>query len=227
MCSTRWNSFRSTTDALLMKYKLAIFDFDGTLADSFPFFVRTYNQLAAEYNIRSLDLSEASQLRHMGAREIMQFVGMPAWKLPMIAKRFTDLMKANTSGIRHFPQIPEVLETLASSGVELAVVSSNSQSNIASILPAETLKLFNHFECGSSIFGKAPRLKACVKALRFSAEQAIYIGDQTEDLEAARKAKTAFGAVAWGYASIEFLRRGEPDEVFEHVTDIARLAERR
>jgi len=32
-----------------MKYRLAIFDFDGTLADSFPFFIRVFNQLAEQH----------------------------------------------------------------------------------------------------------------------------------------------------------------------------------
>jgi phosphoglycolate phosphatase len=39
-----------------MKYRLAIFDFDGTLADSFPFFVRVINQLAEQHGFKKVDL---------------------------------------------------------------------------------------------------------------------------------------------------------------------------
>lgn len=39
-----------------MKYKLVIFDFDGTLADSFPFFLSTVNDLANEYNFKKISL---------------------------------------------------------------------------------------------------------------------------------------------------------------------------
>lgn len=52
---------------------------------------------------------------------------------------------------------------------------------------------------------------------------AIYIGDQTVDFQAARKAGIAFGAVAWGYATIESLREYGPDEMFASVPDAMRI----
>src|SRR5262249_17946722 len=38
-----------------MKYRLAIFDFDGTLADSFPFFIRVFNQLAEQHGFKGIE----------------------------------------------------------------------------------------------------------------------------------------------------------------------------
>jgi phosphoglycolate phosphatase len=46
-----------------MRYRLAIFDFDGTLADSFPFFVSVFNELAMRHRFRSIDLAEVERLR--------------------------------------------------------------------------------------------------------------------------------------------------------------------
>ena len=37
---------------------LVIFDFDGTLADSFPFFLRVFNQLADEHGFHAVWLPE-------------------------------------------------------------------------------------------------------------------------------------------------------------------------
>ena len=54
--------------------------------------------------------------------------------------------------------------------------------------------------------------------------RAIYIGDQVTDLEAARKEGVAFGAVAWGYGTIESLRRHAPEEEFDEVPAIKRIA---
>ena len=39
----------------LMKYKLAIFDFDGTLADSFPWFLGIINDVADKYRFRQIE----------------------------------------------------------------------------------------------------------------------------------------------------------------------------
>ena len=50
---------------------------------------------------------------------------------------------------------------------------------------------------------------------------AIAIGDEVRDIEAARAAGMACGAVAWGYAAPETLRALRPDLLFERMEDIA------
>jgi phosphoglycolate phosphatase len=53
-----------------MKYRLAIFDFDGTLADSFPFFIREFNQLAEQHGFKRIDPDLAPAYRHYNARQM-------------------------------------------------------------------------------------------------------------------------------------------------------------
>jgi phosphoglycolate phosphatase len=89
--------------------KLAIFDFDGTLADSFPFFLSVFNQLAQEYRFKSLGENEVENLRGLAPRQLMQHVGLPAWKLPAVAQKFILLMKEQKQGISPFAGIEEVL----------------------------------------------------------------------------------------------------------------------
>ena len=55
--------------------------------------------------------------------------------------------------------------------------------------------------------------------------EAIYIGDETRDCEAAREAGIAFGAVAWGYATVETLAEMQPEMVFRTVEEIAECVE--
>jgi phosphoglycolate phosphatase len=43
------------------------------------------------------------------------------------------------------------------------------------------------------------------------------IGDQITDLEAAHKKSIAFGAVAWGYSSIESLQAHKAEEIFQRI----------
>ena len=109
-----------------MKYRLAIFDFDGTLADSFPFFIRVFNQLAEQHGFKRIDLDLAPTFRHYNARQAMAQVGMPAWKLPFVAKSFISLMRQNAASISLFEDIDDLLLYLANEGVTLAIVSSNS-----------------------------------------------------------------------------------------------------
>jgi phosphoglycolate phosphatase len=208
-----------------MKYRLAIFDFDGTLADSFPFFVQVFNQLAEQHRFKGIDPELAPAFRRYNARQMMRQVGMPAWKLPLVAKSFISLMSQNASSISLFSGIDDMLLHLANKGVTLAVVSSNSYENVSRILGSANTKLISRFECGMSIFGKPDRIKKVLKKTGIPRDEVIFIGDQVTDLEAARKENIAFGAVSWGYGTIESLREHFPEEEFDTVSAIKRIAE--
>ena len=207
-----------------MKYRMAIFDFDGTLADSFPFFVQVINQLAEQHGFKKVDLDLVPTYRQYGAKQLMEQVGMPAWKLPFVVKSFTSLMRQNAANISLFEHIDELLLYLANRHVTLAIVSSNSHENVSRILGPANTKLISQFECGVSIFGKPARLQKVLKKAGIPCHEVIYVGDQVADLEAARKEQVAFGAVSWGYGTIESLREHLPDEEFDCVSAIRRIA---
>jgi phosphoglycolate phosphatase len=207
-----------------MRYRLAIFDFDGTLADTFPFFLSVFNQIADQHGFRRIDLARVEQLRHHSMRQMMQHVGMPMWKLPLASRSFMDLMKQNTDGIALFDGIDEALRTLHAQGVQLAVVSSNSEHNVRKVLGPELAALVMLFDCGVSIFGKAGRIRAALRQAGITPADAIYIGDQGTDAEAAHKANVGFGAVTWGYATIESLRLYAPTVEFERPASLVRIA---
>ena len=197
-----------------MSCRLAIFDFDGTLADSFPFFVSVFNQIADQHGFGRIQAGEAQALRHHDMRAIMRHVGMPAWKLPLASTSFVQLMRENAAGIPLFDGVGEVLHALERAGVRLAIVSSNSEQNVRLVLGPALSGLFSQYECGMSVFGKAARLRKVVRQAAVAPAQALYVGDQVLDAEASRQAGVAFGAVSWGYAPIEALRRAGVDHEF-------------
>jgi phosphoglycolate phosphatase len=207
-----------------MKYRLAIFDFDGTLADSFPFFIRVINQLAEQHGFKKVDLDLVPIYRQYSASQLMGQVGMPAWKLPLVVKSFTSLMRQSTASISLFEQVDELLLYLANRDVTLAIVSSNSHENVSRILGPANTKLISRFECGVSIFGKPIRMQKVLRRTGIPCHEAISIGDQVTDLETARKVNIAFGAVSWGYGAIESLRAHSPEEEFDCVSAIRRIA---
>ena len=207
-----------------MKYRLAIFDFDGTLADSFPFFVQVINQLAEQHGFRKVDLALVPTYRRYSAKQLMEQVGMPAWKLPFVVKSFTSLMRQNAASISLFEGVDDLLRYFVNREVTLAIVSSNSHENVSRVLGPANTKLISQFECGVSMFGKPARLQKVLKKTGIPCREVIYIGDQVADLEAARKEEVAFGAVSWGYGAIESLRAHSPDEEFDCVSAIRRIA---
>lgn len=209
-----------------MRYNLVIFDFDGTLADSFPWFVRSVNTAADRYRFRRLEGGDLETLRGRGAREVIAHLGIPSWKLPFIGRHMRRMKDGDREEIELFPGIGPLLERLTEAGVRLALVSSNSLSNVRHVLGPENAAHIDHYECGSSLFGKAKRFRRVLARSGVPAAEALCVGDEIRDLQAAREAGIAFGAVGWGYTTAAALRAGGPAEFFETVEQLADLADR-
>jgi phosphoglycolate phosphatase len=207
-----------------MPYQLAAFDFDGTLADSFHYFVSNVNALARRHHFREMDPSRLEEYRGLEPRELMRTNGVPMWKMPFIAKDFMALMSRDLSQVRPFAGIVEELEALSAKGISLAIVTSNSEENVRRVMGDEFMRHVRHLECGASMFGKKHRLERVLRAAGVDRGSCIYVGDQTNDGEAARDAGMAFGAVQWGYASGESLDRHAPALHFHAVSDLRQIS---
>lgn len=203
-----------------MSYRLVIFDFDGTLADSFPWFTRVFNEVAERFDFRRLAPEELEALRTRSSREIVASLGVPLWKLPLIARYMRQAMDREIETISLFPGVSPLLHQLAASGVTLAVVTSNATENVRRVLGPENMRLFRYFGCGVSLLGKRSALRRVVRQSGIPREEVLCIGDEIRDAEAAHAEQLAFGAVTWGYTSLEALASRSPEEVFHNLDDI-------
>jgi phosphoglycolate phosphatase len=209
-----------------MGRSLVIFDFDGTVADSFAESLLAYNRVAPRLRLRRVAEAEIAELRRVGAGQLMAALGIPMWKLPrlMIAVR-ADLMD-HFHAVTPVPGIGEALREVARAGHHLAIVTSNSLANVRGFLARHDLDLFPTIVAGASIFGKSTRLRRLLKAAHMDGSESVYIGDTSPDIRAAREAGTAAIAVAWGFSAREPLAAETPDAVIEATSDLAPAIQR-
>lgn len=198
----------------MAKYKMVLFDSDGTLADTLPWASAAFNQLAERYGFKPVSAAEHEEIRHLSMQELLQRAEIPLWRLPALVTGMRKVMAEHVHEFSLFDGISSSLQQLSQSGVVLGIVSSNSAHTVRTILGPDNTALIQHFACSASIFGKAPKLRAVLRASGIAAKETIYIGDEARDAEAAHKVGMAYGAVAWGYHDLKTLRAQSAAEYF-------------
>ena len=108
-------------------FELVIFDFDGTLADSGDWMLRTFAEVAPRYGLRPFTPEDAERLRGSSTREIVQYLDAPLWRIPQIVAEMRRRATADAGRIALFAGVDTLLRTLDEGGLRLAVVSSNTE----------------------------------------------------------------------------------------------------
>ncbi|CAB3752147.1 HAD hydrolase-like protein [Paraburkholderia humisilvae] len=206
-----------------MTIKLAIFDFDGTLANTFAVFGESLNTLALKHRFRQVMPEDESRMRSMSAAEILRELRLPLWRVPAVLSDYRKMMRKRIDEVQPFPGIVTQLEALLDNGVALAVATSNTADNVHAVLGHERVERFAALECGSTLFGKSHRLRRILNQTSIAPEHAIYIGDELRDAEAAQRVGVKFGAVAWGYTRFDALLQKNPDMGFRAPSELAML----
>ncbi|MGC4405130.1 HAD hydrolase-like protein [Methyloversatilis sp. MC4-4] len=184
-----------------MTHPLVLFDFDGTLADSFHLFLDAWAHAAQRYGFRAVDTTDLDRLRRLGAREIVAEAGLPLWKLPAVAAAMRAYMRERADEVKLFDGVPEVLHTLKAGGAQIGIVTSNARDTVERVLGDDCRPLIDLWGCGASLFGKAAKTRRAMNAAGATPAQTVSVGDELRDLEVAQSLGLAFVAVAWGYTA--------------------------
>jgi len=194
--------------------KLLIFDFDGTIADTFDAAFIILNKLAGEFGFLPLKAEDLEKAREMRTRQLMKFLKIPMSKMSAIARRGSEEIRVRMPEIEPLPGMPDLLRELHAAGFELGMVTSNSEANVRMFLEKYDLDFFAFIRSSSKLLGKAHELRAVMKSRKIAARDILFIGDETRDVEAAKKARIPMGAVTWGYNSPRSLAALQPDHIF-------------
>lgn len=194
------------TDNCLMA--AIIFDFDGTIADSFDH-VTTYLMKSAGMPKPSRE--DLEPYRFMSMLAIARSLGISWWKMPRLLIEGRRYMEKVGGRIEPFEDMPEIIRKAQAQGHELFIVSSNSIHTLHKFL--HKYKLHTYFlqiYGGISLFGKAKALRGLLKDQNLEVKNCVYIGDELRDIEASKSIGMKVIAVSWGFARTEDLKKHHP-----------------
>jgi phosphoglycolate phosphatase len=183
-----------------------IFDFDGTLADSFDVLYDYLRQTQPEFKLTK------EELRLTTIPQLLSLFKVRAIELPQIIYKIQKEMRLKLQEVAPFPFVKDMLVRLVEDKRTLSIVSSNSMNNIEYFLSKHQLRpFFQSIHCEIDIFGKARKLEKLIRQRKMDRTQTYYVGDESRDIEAARKVKIKSIAVNWGFSHEDLLRGAHPD----------------
>lgn len=204
-----------------MTIKAIIFDFDGTIGDTYQAVVDITNGLSLEFGYKPLDKETSLLLKNLSSREIVKQSEVSLFKLPFLVKRIQTEMGKQIEYLAPITGIPEVLTELKRQGYILGIITSNAENNVIAFLEKQKLAhLFDFIYSGATLFGKHRIINKVAKKYHLAKTEIIYVGDETRDIRSAKKSKVAVVAVTWGFQSESILRKYNPTFLAQKPSDI-------
>jgi phosphoglycolate phosphatase-like HAD superfamily hydrolase len=175
-----------------------IFDFDGTIADSFDVIVDIFEHITKRPE--KLTEEQMLELRGYPLEIVAERLHIRWWRIPFLLARGRRMMARRMHEIPVFEGMGKVIEELHAEGHELFVVSSNSKRNVRKFLKAH--HMYNHFV---DIRGNAGLL------------------GKSRDVVSAKAIGMPVVAVSWGFASTDFLKSLHPTALAYEPQEIVRI----
>lgn len=198
-----------------------IFDFDGTLVDSFYTVIQKFNLLAVEFNFRYIENVEINHLKTLTSNELIKYLKIPIYKIPSVLIKARALMRDEIARLPAFVNLYETIEQIHGMGIGLGILTSNSSENVAQWLKCNNMQnLFNFIHIEPSYFGKKRILRKIIKNYNMDCSRTFYVGDETRDIDAARAANIHSIAVTWGFNAEKILSQHQPDFIARNPEDI-------
>ncbi|HXH27685.1 MAG TPA: HAD-IIIA family hydrolase [Candidatus Polarisedimenticolia bacterium] len=201
-----------------------IFDFDGTLIDSYEAITESLNQVRASFSLPPFDTARVKTMVGHGLEVLIREAIGPEHVeegVRLFRQTYATLCERKTSIL---PQVRETLEELDRRGYQMAIATNKPSYFARDILRAlEMEHLFVEVLGPNDVERPKPdpeMLEIIMMRSGLAPEEVVYVGDMLIDIEVARRAGVAIYAVPTGSATREQLLEGRPDRLLHRFSDL-------
>jgi len=208
--------------------KAALFDFDGTLADSFEAIAASTNHVRLAYGLPPLPEDVVRRYVGYGLAHLMRELVPGADPDAAVALYREHHPAVMTAGTRLMPGVARTVPELARRGLRLGVCSNKRVEFTRRLVQAFGLAEFFAAVLGPEDVANRPKpdpvmlLEGC-RRLGVSPAEAVYVGDMTIDVETARAAGIPVWLVPGGALGVESAAAAGPDRVLGGFAELLEL----
>ncbi len=211
-------------------YKLAIFDFDGTLVDSAPGIVQVMREVVDEYKFSEETLELWSHLIGVPLKRQTQilFPDHPNEFHDEVTNRYRDIYDTKALEICPlFPGLEEMLRELDKAEILITIASSKRRHLIDFVLEHHSLEHYFKMIVGAAEVTRhkpdPESVHITMEKLGIAPEHTVVIGDSSFDLEMARAAGVDAIGVTTGIHTREHLAKSEPAHIVSGLNEVLPL----
>lgn len=207
------------------KYKIIIFDWDGTLMDSAQKIVDSLSHAAKITGAPICSEDEYRYIIGLGMHDALAHLyPNDDIDIPALAKAYREHFYAQSATASPlFKGVPKFLEQLEAHGYWLAVATGKSRAGLDEILTEYDLhQRFQITRTADETTSKpSPHmLKEIMQETGFSADECLMVGDTEFDLDMASRAGIDAVGVTCGAHSRQALEKFSPVRMVEYTTDL-------
>lgn len=181
-----------------------IFDFDGTICESFDITVQIINEYLKGRGFKTIT---AEELREEGLEALIRNYRLNRLQILIFIHLGRRKLSKYIGGLKTPTGLSSVIKKLSKTN-KLGIVSSNSTKNINEFLKNNGLISSFHFVLSSpTIFNKAGKVSEAIRKYKMEKSETFYIGDEVRDILTAEKVNVKSVSVTWGFAGKNLLKK--------------------
>lgn len=207
-------------------YRLLIFDWDGTLADSIGRIVESMHVASERSGFQLRDDFAVKGIIGLGLPEAIRtlYPGIEDEQLIVFRQHYADHYIASEAVPSPlFEGVEESMEAFRADGYHLAVATGKARRGLDRVLKSHGWEVFFDITRAADETASKPHplmLEQIVAHCGVRPEQALMVGDSSFDLQMARNAGMDSVAVSYGAQSIDALKLFEPRLAIDRFSEL-------
>lgn len=195
-----------------MRYRLAVFDMDGTILDTLDDLTDTLNMSLAEVGMPVRTKDEVRSFVGNGVGKLLERAvpqGTTEEEMAALAGAFRKNYAVHCADkTKPYDGVPELIAALRAAGLKTAVVSNKVDFAVQTLAEGYFKGLFDMAVGEREGVRRKPApdsVNEVMRTLGIPQEKTVYIGDSDVDADTARNAGVDFVGVEWGFRPREVL----------------------
>ncbi|WP_349407435.1 HAD family hydrolase [Pseudalkalibacillus sp. SCS-8] len=207
--------------------KAAIFDFDGTLADTLPLCFHSFNRVFYHFDQKDFTSDEIKEMFGPPETDIIRNQLKSDDHEDAIEMYYEEYMSKHSDFVQFHEELHHLLTQLKREGIKLGIVTGKSRRSLK--ISMDELRMNEFFDItitGDEVENPKPHPEGVIQALRdlnIKKEDAVFLGDSDADIEAGKRAGLYTIGVKWlpNTQVTEFAVK--PDHVMQDVNEFMNL----